>query len=127
MRTHGLHHLAVRTPDLAAAERFYVEVLGLGVLERFFHDDGTPRSVWVALGEDAFLALEVGPTGAPPADADPGWHCVALRIEASDRAYWRARLAEAGHAVERESDYTLYVRDPAGALLGLSHYPVAAE
>lgn len=127
MRTRGLHHLAVRTPDLVAAEKFYVGVLGLEVLRRHAHEDGTPRSVWVALGEEAFLALELGPPGPAPADDDPGWHCVALRIEASDRARWRARLTDAGHAIERESAYTLYVRDPAGALVGLSHYPVAAE
>lgn len=123
MQTSGIHHLAVRTPDLAATERFYVEVLGLRVVERFAFDDGTPRSVWVAIGEGAFLAIELGAEGPAPADGDPGWHCVALRIEARDRARWRERLAAAGVPIERESDYTLYLRDPSGALVGLSHHP----
>ncbi len=123
MRARGIHHLAVRTSDLGAAERFYVDVLGLSVVERFSYPDGSPRSVWVSLNEDAFLALEKTPDGSARRDDDPGWHCVALRIPREDRERWRARLAEAGHPVERESDYTLYVRDPDGALLGLSHYP----
>lgn len=121
MRAGGLHHVALRTPDLAGAERFYADVLGLPVVERFAHPDGAPRSVWVALG-DAILMLEATTSAAPRAD-DPGWHCVALRIARDDRERWRARLRDAGHTVERESDYTLYVRDPDGALVALSHYP----
>ncbi len=125
MKTEGVHHLAVRAPDLAASERFYVELLGLPVKERFFLDDGSPRSVWVALGEDAFLALEHGPVGPAPPEEDPGWHWVALRIERRDREAWRARLEASGVPIERETDYTLYVRDPSGALVGLSHHPHA--
>lgn len=125
MRTRGIHHLAVRTSELTEAERFYAGVLGLPVLERFANADGSPRSVWVALGDDAFLALEKTPEGRARQDEEPGWHCVALRIDRADRERWRERLASAGHPVERESDYTLYVRDPSGALVGLSHYPEA--
>ncbi len=123
MRTAGIHHLAVRTSELGAAERFYVDVLGLPVIERFANADGSARSVWVALSEDAFLALEKTPEGRRRRDDEPGWHCVALRIDRGDRERWRARLESAGHPIERESDYTLYVRDPDGALVGLSHYP----
>jgi hypothetical protein len=51
---------------------------------------------------------------------------VALAIARSEREAWRLRLAAAGHPVERESPYTLYVRDPDGALVALSHWPDAA-
>jgi catechol 2,3-dioxygenase-like lactoylglutathione lyase family enzyme len=125
MRVGAVHHLAIRAPDLAAAERFYVEVLKLPVRERFAHPDGSPRSVWVALEDGAFLALEATPSDGPRReDDDPGWHCVALAIDPADREAWRERLVEAGHAIERETDFTLYTRDPVGALLALSHYPV---
>lgn len=126
MRPGGVHHLALVTPDLERATRFYVEVLGLPVLRRFAHSDGSPRSVWVELGEGAFLALERAPAGSPRADHDPGWHCAALRIAPSEREAWRVRLREAGHPVERESDHTLYVRDPDHGLVALSHYPEPA-
>jgi catechol 2,3-dioxygenase-like lactoylglutathione lyase family enzyme len=126
MRANGLHHLALRTAHLERSEKFYVDVLGLPVLRRFAHADGTPRSVWVDLGDGAFLALEVTSTGSPRGDDDPGWHCVALRIAQSEREAWRARVSAAGHPVERESDYTLYLRDPDGGLVALSHYPKPA-
>jgi hypothetical protein len=51
---------------------------------------------------------------------------VALAVARAEREAWRARLAAAGHPVERESAYTLYVRDPDGALVALSHWPDAA-
>lgn len=125
MRVGAVHHLAIRAPDLAAAERFYVEVLGLKVRERFAHLDGSARSVWVALDGGAFLALEATPAERPRrGDDDPGWHCVALAIDPQDREAWRQRLVEAGHLVERETDFTLYTRDPSGALVALSHHPI---
>ncbi len=127
----GVHHLAVVVSDLARAEGFYAGVLGLAVTRRLDDPSGRPRAVWLALGGGAFLALERSDAGdaalAPPrADAAPGWHCVALAIDRADREVWRARLAAAGHAVFRESDHTLYARDPDGALVALSHWPDAA-
>jgi hypothetical protein len=72
----------------------------------------------------SFLAIERGdPRRARRDDRAPGWHCVALGIAAADRGAWRQRLEEAGYPVERETDYTLYVRDPDGQLVGLSHWP----
>ena len=120
----SLHHLAITVVDLARAERFYADVLGLPVERRWADDAGAPRSIWLGLGAGAFLAVERY-EGAIDARAEesPGWHCVALGIPASLRASWRARLAEAGFPVERESDFTLYVRDPEANLVALSHYP----
>jgi catechol 2,3-dioxygenase-like lactoylglutathione lyase family enzyme len=110
-----IHHLAVLVEDLARAEAFYVGVLGLPILRRWTDDVGAPRSFWLDL-EGAFLAVERGePRG--------GLHCVALAITNQERETWRARLTSAGVAIERESPFTLYFRDPEGNLLGLSHYP----
>ena len=128
LRAGAVHHLAVVVVDLARAEAFYGGVLGLPVGRRHDDEAGRPRAVWLELGDGAFLAVERAelPDGAHRADAAPGWHCVALAITRGEREAWRARLATAGHPVERESVYTLYVRDPDGALVALSHWPDAA-
>ena len=127
----GVHHLAILVRDLAGAEQFYCGILGLAVLRRWPNADGTgERSIWVDTGDGAFLALERA-TGRAQADEDEdekgdGWHLVALRIEAGDRKEWRERFARAGVAVYRETDFTIYVRDPEGNRVGLSHHPAPA-
>jgi catechol 2,3-dioxygenase-like lactoylglutathione lyase family enzyme len=132
----GFHHLAIQVRDLAAVEGFYTEALGLRVTRRWPWRDGRPgeRAVWLALGEreeDGFLALEVV-EGGPKATEDPsratrpGLHLVALRIERAARGAWERRLAAAGVLVEARSAFTLYVRDPEGNRVGLSHFPEEA-
>ena len=125
--TRGFHHLAIQVRDLGAVERFYRETLGLAVLRRWPARDGGAgeRSVWLDVGDGAFLALELDANGAPPAaDATrPGLHLVALHIERAARDTWLRRLADAGVAVEARTAFTLYVRDPEGNRVGLSHWP----
>ena len=119
----GVHHLAVCVADLPRAEAFYCGVLGLPVRDRWTDESGVPRSFWVDLGA-GFLAVELASEDQRRGgDGGPGWHCVALRIAPADREAWREHLSRCGHPVERESAYTLYVRDPDGALLALSHHP----
>jgi glyoxylase I family protein len=119
-----VHHLAIIVVDLERSEHFYREVLGLPVLKRWSDAAGKPRSVWLRLEGDAFLAIERAREEEPRAnEGAPGMHCVALGITKGERERWRERLREAGFAVERESAYTLYVRDPEGNLVGLSHWP----
>jgi catechol 2,3-dioxygenase-like lactoylglutathione lyase family enzyme len=122
----AVHHVAVLVADLDRAEAFYAGVLGLPVERRWSDDRGAPRSVWLALGGGAFLALErADPAAARRAGDAPGWHCVALAIAVEERERWRRRLADGGAPVERESRYTLYARDPDGNLIALSHHPRA--
>jgi catechol 2,3-dioxygenase-like lactoylglutathione lyase family enzyme len=123
----GFHHLAIQVRDLAAAEEFYCGVLGLAVVERWPWPDGRAglRSLWVSLGA-GFLALEAcesEPVQTPFKDGRPGLHLIALRIEAAERAAWEERLAARGVAVVHRTRFTLYVRDPEGNRVGLSHHP----
>ena len=122
-----VHHLAVVVSDLEASERFYAGLLGLPVVRRWQDEAGQPRSVWVDLGAGAFLAIERAAASGPTrSEVAPGFHCLALAIEPSEREGLRARLAAGGHPVERESGYTLYARDPDGHLVAFSHYPEPA-
>ena len=117
----GVHHIALKVRDLAACEQFYAGTLGLPVMKRAADETGE-RSVWLDLGNGAILMLERagdGPTdGSTFADAAPGLHLLALRIERGDRERFAARLS-----VVAETEFTLYVRDPEGNRVGLSHYP----
>lgn len=118
-----VHHLAIAVLDLQRSEAFYRGVLSLPELRRHHRPDGSLRSIWLALGDGAFLALEEVEGGAARTDASPGLHCLALFVTPDERERWRERLGRAGVPVERESEHTLYVRDPDGVLVGLSHYP----
>ena len=125
----GHHHLAIQVKDLARAERFYVDVLGLTVLRRWPWDDGRPgeRSVWLSAGAgEEFLALEACGADRPPApfrDPHGGLHLFALRILPAEREQWERTLAERGVEVVHRSKWTLYLQDPEGNRIGLSHFP----
>jgi hypothetical protein len=132
LETGGVHHLAIQVVSLARVEPFYTQVLGLPVLRRWPFPEGEgERSIWVDTGDGSFLALEVFHAGPGMAASDvrrregPGPFLVALRVRRGDREAWRARLQAAGVIVERESPFTLYVRDPEGNPVGLSHWPEA--
>jgi catechol 2,3-dioxygenase-like lactoylglutathione lyase family enzyme len=125
---HGHHHLAIQVKDLRAAERFYVEVLGLKVVKRWPNEGGQgERSLWLSVGAgEEFLALEacdVDRLPMPFRDPHGGLHLLALRILASDREEWERKFAALGIEVVHRTRWTLYVRDPEGNRLGLSHFP----
>jgi catechol 2,3-dioxygenase-like lactoylglutathione lyase family enzyme len=131
----GVHHVAILVSDLAAVETFYRNVLGLAVLrrwpERADRPEGPERSVWLDMGGAGFLALEKAKGQAhedtTPEDGRGGLHMIALRISAPDRALWEHHLAAAGVAVTHRTSFTLYVRDPEGNRVGLSHFPDATD
>jgi glyoxylase I family protein len=126
MQPTAVHHVAIKVVDLPRAESFYFDILGLPVLRRWPMADGSERSLWLDLGTGAFLALERADAGAEPKDEGAaGMHLLALKIDRSDRAAWLAKLAAANYPVYQETDYTLYVRDPEGNRVGLSHWPDA--
>lgn len=129
---HGHHHLAIQVRDLPAAEKFYVEVLGLPVVRRWPREDGGPgeRSLWLSVGAgEEFLALEAceaEPARTPFRDPHGGLHLLALRIEARERGAWERRLEELTIPVVHRTRWTLYLRDPEGNRIGLSHFPSEA-
>jgi len=121
----SFHHVAVQCVDLGRQERFYREVLGLAVVRRWPLEGGGDRSVWLGVG-DGFLALERATQTAPPSpwrDGRAGLHLVALRIGPGERGQWEERLARLAVPVVHRTRWTLYVRDPEGNRIGLSHHP----
>lgn len=111
-----IHHVALRTPDVARLERFYVDVLGLDVVRR---DPG--RSVWLD-ASGAVIMLEHREPGEP--DVPRGaMDLVAFAIAPHARVQVEERLARAGVAIEARTAFTLYFRDPDGRRVGLSAFP----
>jgi glyoxylase I family protein len=122
-----LHHLAIQIHDLEGTVRWYREVLELPVLREWHDDSGALRSVWLRLSGEAFLALERSPRrrgGSEPSEnGEPGYHLAAFRITPGERTHWEQRLSERGVAIEHRTRWTIYVRDPEGNRIGLSHHP----
>ncbi|HET6343871.1 MAG TPA: VOC family protein [Myxococcota bacterium] len=119
-----VHHIALVVQDLQRAEGFYVGLLGLHVTRRWHDSQGAPRSVWLALGRDGLLMLERG-DARPPTGG--GWHLLAWRIHAEERAALESQLAAKGVPIINRSAYTLYIEDPEGNRIGLSHWPDPAS
>jgi catechol 2,3-dioxygenase-like lactoylglutathione lyase family enzyme len=125
----GTHHIAVQVRDLTAAEAFYGGILGLRIIKRWPLETGEDRALWLDLGDGSFLALErADPAASPPSeqgflDGHAGWHLVALRIPVEERQSWETHLSRHGVPVVHRSRWTLYVRDPDGNRVGLSHHP----
>jgi len=68
------------------------------------------------------------PVTSAPFAADPaGWHLMAFAIPATSRSAWRTHLEQAGVLIVHHTAYSLYVQDPEGNRLALSHFPDAAE
>ncbi len=129
MNVLGFHHVAVQVHDVARVAKFYVEVLQLPELKRFHRDDGSLRSIWVGTSNQpdaapGFIAIE----GIRPQTPEGalGYSMVALRIDATARAAISLELTRRGAIIEKETGWTLYVRDPEGNLVGLSHHPDSA-
>ena len=108
--------------DLAAAEAFYGEVLGLELHSKvegrhlFFRLDGSMLLIFNP-------AASAQPGDVPPHAGKPGGHaCLALPREQTDE--WEARLRGHGLQVTRYAwgnrGESLYFNDPAGNVLELA-------
>jgi catechol 2,3-dioxygenase-like lactoylglutathione lyase family enzyme len=62
-------------------------------------------------------------TPEPWTSERPGFHLLAFATTASERESLRTRIVAAGHAIEHETGFTFYTRDPEGNRIGFSHYP----
>jgi catechol 2,3-dioxygenase-like lactoylglutathione lyase family enzyme len=111
-----IHHLALRTDDVDALERFYTEVLGLSVRRR---DAG--RSSWLD-ASPTIVMIERRDVSEPGIDSTTK-ELVCFAIAASEQDAFAERLAAASVVVEARTAYTLYFRDPDGRRIGVSSYP----
>ncbi len=111
--------------DVDAAEVFYSQVLGLERVAR-----AGSRHVFFRCGDQVLLIFNPTETSKPPAPGalpvpphgaiGPGHVC--FKASAAEIEDWRARLVEAGVAIEADFEWpqggrSIYFRDPAGNCL----------
>ena len=112
----GIRHVALYVADLAAAERFWVDVMGYAVEWR-----PDPDNVYLCGGRDN-LALHrrerragrldhIGIAVAAPADVD-AW----------PRTWSARRAVEAAPKTHRDGSRSLYFRGPEGLLIQIIHH-----
>ncbi|EKX58314.1 VOC family protein [Cereibacter sphaeroides] len=118
----GTLESALYVPDLAAAEAFYGDLIGLPVVTR-----AEGRHVFFRVGEGVLLVFNPAETEVPGGNPDlpvpphgmrgQGHYCFAVPPEALD--LWRQRMEAGG--IEIEADFhwpngarSVYVRDPGG-------------
>src|SRR4051794_33750094 len=117
MRVTEILETCLYASDLAAAERFYGDVLGL---ERITAVAG--RHVFFRCGAGVFLVFDPAATLSGehvPAHGATGAGHVAFAVAGAALEGWRAHLEGLGVAIEREVEWpkggrSLYLRDPAG-------------
>jgi catechol 2,3-dioxygenase-like lactoylglutathione lyase family enzyme len=120
----GVSELVLEVMDLEKSERFYSEVLGLPVVERWPHRD----AIWVMAGDRTRIGLwrpQVGLQGSRG-----GLHVhFAMHIAEADYEPAVERLHELGQKVEEEDfgdeGRAAYVNDPDGNLVELWTWDVS--
>ncbi len=126
--TVGIYELTLEVADLAAAERFYADVVGLPVVDRW----SVPRdATWLALGGGGFLGLWPSATGGANAihQGRGGSHVhFALRVPRGTLAGLAERLEKAAYGIEwrhfEQGNVALYVTDPDGNVVELTELVV---
>ena len=112
MLTDGFAELTLQTRDLAGLERFYVDVLGLEVLDR------QADRVWLAAGCHARLGLwlpgekEFGDEGG--AHVHYAFSAAPGRLDELAQRLRDARIGHHGPQEHPGGDRSLYVEDPEG-------------
>jgi catechol-2,3-dioxygenase len=122
--TLGLYEMVLEVADLERAERFYHEVIGLPIADRW---DDERRATFLTLGRDAFLGLWPVETGGEKAihGGRGGAHVhFAVHVPRGSLPDFESRIRAAGYVTERRDfgggNLALYVTDPDGHVLELT-------
>ncbi|MEZ4273199.1 MAG: VOC family protein [Myxococcota bacterium] len=125
MQPAGIHHIALLARSFEQTVSFYSDILGLSEARRWHTPDGQVRSIWFALAGGAFLMVERADLGVKRGEVrGGGWFVVSLQIAPTEREAWRRHLSQQHINIIRETAYTLFVEDPEGNRIGLTHWPV---
>ena len=118
MKIKSLGHVVVRVSDLARAEQFYGDLLGLPLCARL--DEADFKMAFFTLGNHHdFAVMEVSGDGSSHSPTAVGLHHVAFNIGTTldELREAKAKLEAAGvtiHPVDHEVTKSLYFEDPDG-------------
>ncbi|HVF58246.1 MAG TPA: VOC family protein [Thermoanaerobaculia bacterium] len=116
-----IDHVEVLVRDLAAAQRWYGEVLGLAERRRW-----DPEPVMIGREDGPALALFQAGEGRPATGEAPRWHRVAWRTDALGFAAAQEHLRALGIPFRGPIDHdiaeSIYFQDPDGNPLEITFY-----
>jgi catechol 2,3-dioxygenase-like lactoylglutathione lyase family enzyme len=127
MKLGQLSEASIYASDLAAAEKFYRDVLGLEKISSL-----EDRGVAFRCGATVLLVFDPARTrvpdaGVPPHGSNGEGHIAFVidDIDDSEFELWKSRLMDRGVAIEAEVEWpsggrSLYFRDPAGNVIELA-------
>jgi glyoxalase family protein len=133
MRLEGIHHITGITDDIARADAFYQEALGLRVVKKTYNQDDARTLHWFwadydgkTVGAHSALTLFAWPGsdyGARPGAGQT--HHIAFRAkDGEEQAAWREHLLHMGVDVspvmDRSYFRSIYFRAPDGLLLEIA-------
>lgn len=126
-KTAGLRHVALNVRDLAACERFYVDLMGMQVEWR-----PDPDNVYLTSGCDN-LALHKAPPEAGPAGAQRLDHIGFIIPAPAEVDQWHEYLQASGVPIKaaprthRDGARSFYCADPEGNVVQIIYHPPIAE
>lgn len=118
----GVHHMALVCSDVEQTIRFYQELLGFPLVELFENRDYKGSThLFFDLGHDNSLAFFDFPDLGlgPYTEVLGGFHHLAISVSREQWDAARQRLADAGVAMQIESEVSVYFSDPDGVRLEL--------
>jgi catechol 2,3-dioxygenase-like lactoylglutathione lyase family enzyme len=123
MRPSRIFETVLYAEDLAAAEQFYRDAMGLEVIGR------SDLIVVFRCGGGVLLIFDPRKSGVPgrdvPSHGSSGVGHIAFAVKPEELNAWREQLREAGVPIELEMDWeeggrSIYFRDPAGNIVELA-------
>ena len=107
----GIHHVSINVTDVAAAQKFYVDVLEMELLDR---PDFGFAGVWLRAGDQEVHLMEM--------DSGPPLKEQHFAFKVSDIEALRQRLGDAGYDCSQPREIAgicrqSFTRDPSGNLV----------
>ncbi len=124
-RTAGLRHVALNVQDLAACERFYVDLMGMEVEWR-----PDPDNVYLTSGNDNLALHRALGTPEGPQRLD---HIGFIIASPADVDRWHEFLKANGVSIKaaprthRDGARSFYCADPEGNVVQIIHHPPIAQ